>query len=280
MAASSRASRALLAAALAALLPGAAAAQRPVSEAPYVPTPMEVVHEMLALAAPGPDDVVYDLGSGDGRIPIEAARLYGARGVGIDLDARLVQRAEENAREAGVAGRVRFVHGDLFAADLRPATVVTLYLPASVNLKLRPILLEQLRPGTRVVSHSFSMGDWAPDSMVTVRRPGAEFGPRVFFWVVPAKVGGSWSVMGPGGERYALRLRQEFQRVEGTVRAGGRELPLRDVKLVGDRITFTLPEAAGGSGAGRRFAGRVEGDRIQGTLEGETGAAWGARRMP
>jgi precorrin-6B methylase 2 len=272
---------ALLGAALALLLPAAAAAQRPVPEVPYVPTPMEVVHEMLALAAPGPDDVVYDLGSGDGRIPIEAARRHGARGVGIELDARLVERAGENAREAGVADRVRFVHGDIFATDLRPATVVTLYLLASVNLKLRPILFEQLKPGTRVVSHNFSMGEWAPDSMVTVRQPGAEFGPRIFYWVIPAQVGGDWSVAAPGGARHTLRLRQEFQRIEGTARMGGRETPLRDAKLRGDRITFTLPDEAGG--AGRVFTGRVEGGRMRGTLEDEAGApagTWSARRSP
>ena len=147
----------------------------------YVPTPEEVVEAMLKLADVGPNDVVYDLGSGDGRIPIAAARQFGARGVGIDLDPKLVAEATRNAQQAGVADRVRFVEGDIFDADLSPATVVTLYLLTSINERLRPKLLKELRPGARIVSHQFRMGDWNPERETVV-----DFRP-VFLWRVPKR---------------------------------------------------------------------------------------------
>jgi len=147
----------------------------------YVPTPEEVVEAMLQLADVGPDDVVYDLGSGDGRIPIAAARRFGARGVGIELDPKLVAQATRNAQEAGVPDRVRFIEGDIFEADLSPATVVTLYLLTSINERLRPKLLKELRPGTRIVSHQFRMGDWNPDRETVV-----DFRP-LFLWRVPKR---------------------------------------------------------------------------------------------
>ncbi|HEV2736739.1 MAG TPA: class I SAM-dependent methyltransferase [Longimicrobiaceae bacterium] len=268
---------AALALLLSALALPAAAQQRRVADVPYVPTPMEAVDVILGLAAVTSGDVVYDLGSGDGRIPIAAARRHGARGLGIEIDPALVRLAEDSARAAGVADRVRFVRGDLFRADLRPATVVTLYLLSSLNLRLRPILLEQLRPGTRVVSNSFSMGEWRPDSVVIVERPGGDFGPRIYFWVVPARASGAWEVEA-GGERLALEVRQSFQQIEGTVRTAGRAYPLEDAVLRGDSIAFTvrLPGASGGAATPRRFAGRVTGDTMQGTLA--SGAAWTARR--
>ncbi|MCX7228044.1 MAG: class I SAM-dependent methyltransferase [Burkholderiales bacterium] len=144
----------------------------------YVPTPQEVVDEMLAIASVGPEDVLYDLGSGDGRIPITAAKRWGTRGLGVDIDPQRIGEANANARAAGVTDRVRFVQGDLFAMDLSPATVITLYLLPALNVKLRPKLL-QLRPGTRIVSHDFAMGDWKPVRTV-------ENGSRtVYFWTVP-----------------------------------------------------------------------------------------------
>ncbi len=263
--------------ALFALAPAAAAQQRRVADVPYVPTPMEAVDVILSLAAVTSADVVYDLGSGDGRIPIAAARRHGARGLGIDIDPALVRLADENARAAGVADRVRFVRGDLFRADLRPATVVTLYLLSSLNLRLRPLLLEQLRPGTRVVSNSFGMGEWRPDSVVIVERPGGDFGPRIYFWVVPARVAGTWQLEA-GGEPLALEIRQSFQQVEGTVRVGGRAYPLEDPALRGDGIAFTvwLPGRGGEAAAPRRFTGRVSGEAMRGTLE--SGGAWSAKR--
>jgi SAM-dependent methyltransferase len=147
----------------------------------YVPTPPDVVDTMLKLAKIGKDDVVYDLGCGDGRIVIAAAKQYGARGVGIDIDPQRIKEAEANANAAGVSDRVSFRLGDLFEADLSPATAVTLYLLTSLNLKLRPKLLSELKPGTPVVSHQFDMGDWKPDETVEIE------GRRVYLWTVPAK---------------------------------------------------------------------------------------------
>jgi ubiquinone/menaquinone biosynthesis C-methylase UbiE len=150
-------------------------------DVPYVPTPDAVVDRMLEVAKVGPNDVVYDLGSGDGRIVIAAARKYGARGVGIDIDPQRIREAQDNARKAGVTGRVEFRQGDLFKADIREATVVTLYLLGSVNLQLRPKLLAELKPGTRVVSHAFQMGDWKPAEVHRVERAS------VYYWVVPER---------------------------------------------------------------------------------------------
>lgn len=149
--------------------------------APYVRTPPEVVRAMLKLAKVSKHDVVYDLGCGDGRIIITAAREFGARGVGIDIEAQRVGEAQANARKAGVADRVEFRQQDLFQADISQATVVTLYLLEDVNLELRPKLLRELKPGTRIVSYSFDMGDWKPDQEVQVN------GAKLYYWVVPAK---------------------------------------------------------------------------------------------
>lgn len=148
-------------------------------DVPFVPTPETVVGTMLELAKVGPNDVVYDLGSGDGRIVITAAKKYGARGVGIDIDPQRIKEAKENAKEAGVANKVHFREGDLFKADISQATVVTLYLLTSVNQRLKPKLLKELKPGTRVVSHAFDMGDWQPVETKKVQ------GTTVYYWVVP-----------------------------------------------------------------------------------------------
>ncbi|MGH7312238.1 MAG: SAM-dependent methyltransferase [Candidatus Rokuibacteriota bacterium] len=148
----------------------------------YVPTPQSVVDEMLKLTKVGKNDVVYDLGSGDGRILITAARKYGARGVGYDIDPDRVREATENAAKAGVDKRVRFIQGDLFEANLREATVVTLYLLQSLNVKLRPKLFAELRPGTRIVSHDFDMGDWKPDQVVKLQVNGRDH--MVYYWLL------------------------------------------------------------------------------------------------
>src|SRR5688572_2599497 len=147
----------------------------------YEPTPQRVVRQMLRLAEVGPGDVVYDLGSGDGRIPITAAREFGARGVGIEIDPELVRRSEANARAAGVADRVAFLHADLFEADFSDATVVTLFLYPDVNLRLRPRLLAELKPGTRVVSYWHDMGDWRPERIDSARRA------TIYLWRIPPR---------------------------------------------------------------------------------------------
>lgn len=151
------------------------------SLAPYVPTPDDVVQRMLRLARVTPSDVVYDLGCGDGRIVITAAKRYGVRGTGVDIDPERIREANENARKAGVAGRVRFVNEDLFQIDFSDATVVTLYLLPRLNLQLRPRLINELKPGTRIVSHGFDMGDWAPDRTVEVGNT------TLYLWIVPAR---------------------------------------------------------------------------------------------
>jgi precorrin-6B methylase 2 len=149
----------------------------------YVPTPPEVVDEMLKLAKVTKDDVVYDLGCGDGRVVVTAAQKFGARGIGIDIDPQRIKEARENVEKAGVGDRVQIIEGDLFQTDLRPATVVTLYLLPSLNLKLRPKLMSELKPGTRIVSHAFDMGDWKPEQESDVN------GRHVYFWTIPAKTG-------------------------------------------------------------------------------------------
>jgi hypothetical protein len=156
-------------------------------EVPYVPTHERVVAEMLKVAKVGKNDVLYDLGSGDGRIPITAARQFGTRGVGVDIDPARVIEAQANAVKAGVADKVKFMQQDLFETDIKEATVVTLYLLPDVNLRLRPKLLAELKPGTRVVSHNYDMGDWKPLQTITVKVPEEH---TIYYWVVPPKSGG------------------------------------------------------------------------------------------
>jgi Methyltransferase domain len=156
----------------------------PPLDVPYVPTPEPVVAQMLKMAKIRRGDVVYDLGSGDGRIVITAARQFGTRGVGFDIDPARIREANDNAEKAGVSDKVTFVQEDIFKADIRPATVVTLYLLPDINLKLRPKLLRDLRPGTRVVSHNYDMGDWKPLETARLTVSGSEH--TVYFWVVPA----------------------------------------------------------------------------------------------
>ncbi len=153
----------------------------PQLDVPYVPTPTAVVDAMLKVAKVGKNDVLYDLGSGDGRIPITAAKRFGTRGFGVDIDPQRIQEANANAKKAGVSDRVNFAQQDLFKTDLSKATVITLYLLPRINLQLRPTLLK-LKPGTRIVSHAFDMGDWKPDQVVNVN------GTNVYFWTVPKQV--------------------------------------------------------------------------------------------
>jgi hypothetical protein len=161
--------------------PGTQPQERP-ADVPYVPTPEAVVDAMLTVAKVNKDDIIYDLGSGDGRIVNTAAQKYGTRGIGIDINPERIQEANANAQKAGVTDRVKFVQQDLFKTDFSDATVVTLYLLPDINLKLRPILLRQLKPGTRIVSHAFDMGDWKPEKTLQVD------GRTVYYWVVPEQV--------------------------------------------------------------------------------------------
>lgn len=248
--------------------------------APFIPTPHEVVDEMLRVAEVGPGDLLYDLGCGDGRIIIAAAQRYGARGVGVDINPRRIQESRYNARRAGIDDRAEFLVCDLFGLDIGKATVVTLYLLSSVNMRLRQKLFTELRPGARIVSHEFHLGDWPPDHAVEAE------GQPVFCWVVPARAAGAWEWAMPDSrgrnKRYAMHISQHFQEVTATLIACGREMPLPRTVLKGDMLQFTAPDIHAGSGVPMRFAGRVDGDVIRGFImpEGGTfeGVAWTARR--
>ena len=240
----------------------------------YVPTPENVVDEMLRLTAVTKDDIVYDLGCGDGRLVITAAQRFGARGVGIDIDPQRIIESRDNARQAGVTERVRFLEQDLFEADIRQATVVTLYLLPKLNVQLRPKLLRDLQPGTRIVSHDFDMAEWQPDQ--TVRIPGASRSHTVYYWVIPADVSGVWHVQVPAGmgeRRYELRLQQEFQVVRGTISMEGHDVPITNATLVGDHLRFTANP--GGQGQ-MSFDGRVDANLMHGRVEIHGGALEGS----
>lgn len=234
--------------------------------APYVPTNQPTLEAMLRIANVGPDDYVIDLGSGDGRILITAAKNHGARGFGVDLDPQLVRESVENAKIAGVGGRVQFYQRDLLETRLGDASVITLYLLPDVNLKLRSRMLKELKPGARVVAHDFDMGEWKPDIRASVRGTSSQ----IFLWVIPARVAGTWvmSVEGAGGGPYTIELNQIFQEIEGTASRGGRPFYLRDARLDGDRIAFVLIDN-GDYALQWRFEGRVIGSVIEGTVRGE-----------
>jgi SAM-dependent methyltransferase len=204
---------------LAVVLAGAAAFAQKDEEVPFITTPDNVTQEMLRMANVGPGDHVIDLGSGDGRIVILAAKRFGATGLGVEIDPELVRQSIRNARDAGVAARVTFREQDLFQTDLSVATVITMYLLPQVNLQLRPAVLA-LKAGTRVVSHDWDMGDWKPDrtSVVPVpdKKVGLEKSSKVHLWVVPAQVEGLWCGTGPLSE-FSLRLSQRYQEVQGSL---------------------------------------------------------------
>jgi len=191
---------------------------------PYIQSPTRIVDAMLAIAKVGAQDYVIDLGSGDGRIVIAAAKRYGARGLGIDYDSSLIAESRANAAREGVSDRVAFLHQDIFDADLSDATVVTMYLLPEVNLQLRPRILLELRPGTRIVSHDYDMGDWVPERQLFIKTPEKTIGPKkestVFLWIVPARIAGYWrgTLAGPQGEEPVLiEFGQRFQNASATM---------------------------------------------------------------
>jgi SAM-dependent methyltransferase len=224
----------------------------PGKDVAWVPTPDAAADRMLSMAQVGPRDLVVDLGSGDGKIAIMAARRFGARAVGVEYDPAMLEVSREAARREGVADRVRFAQGDLFEYDFREATVVTLYLLTTINVKLRPRILA-MRPGTRVASHMFRMGDWEPDERDRVA------GSDVFLWIVPARVAGAWRLT-HGADTFTLDLQQSYQRVTGTVRHA-RGLGALDVTLRGADVRVAFDDAAG---VRRTMSGRVDGERMQG----------------
>ena len=244
---------------------------------------------MLKMADVKKDDVLYDLGCGDGRIVITAAKQIGCRGVGIDIDPDRIKESREGAIEAGVEDRVRFLRQDLFEADFREASVVTLYLLSSVNLKLRPKLLRELRPGSRVVSHDFSMGKWEADETENVKNFYQVH--TVYFWRVPANVTGKWEWTLPlekGNTHYTLKLNQRFQQVSGNFFLNHSEKPqfyIKDVELKGDTLRFIIKNETKGKIESLFFVGKVKGNFIEGSVKSDSnpkgeGMTWKAKRDP
>jgi len=245
---------------------------------PYVPTPHSIVEQMLALAEVGPNDLVVDLGSGDGRIVIAAAKQFGARALGVDIDRTLVAEAQEKAAKAGVAGRTRIVARDIFDTDLREATVLTLYLLPETNRKLVPKILAEMRPGSRVVAHRFAVGEWPPDMQIVVDAAedwSSTTAERwLYLWVVPARVGGEWEVEREGGGApFRLALTQAYQQVRGAATGGTGSVALDLAVLRGNEIRFIVPGKGPIAGD---YAGRIDGDTMSGDLNG--GARWRAVR--
>lgn len=237
---------------------------------PYVPTPQAVVDRMLDMAKVTAQDYLIDLGSGDGRIVVTAAKKFGARGFGVDLNPLRISEANENARKAGVSDKVAFYQRNLFDTDLTQATVITMYLLPRVNLQLRPKLLE-LKPGTRIVSHDFDMGDWKADASVRIGAPdkfsGAGGDSDVYFWMVPAKAAGGWRSQLPVAgkpQNYEFMFEQKYQMVGGSVQVNGRPVKILDAKLRGTELTFSFTAEVNGAPVKHDFSGRVDGGRIIG----------------
>ena len=261
-----------------------AALQEEYLDVPFVPTPYEVVTEMLRIAGVNKDDIIYDLGCGDGRIVIMAAEKMGARGVGIDIDPQRIDESRENATKAKVTDRVRFLHKDLFEADIRKATAVTLYLTSEVNLRVRPKLLRELKPGTRIVSNDFDMEEWEPDKTLEVNSNYESY--TIYYWVVPANVKGTWEWIMPASsrkERYILQLDQKFQKVKGNITVGTTKMIIKDEELRGDRLRFNIVKEMKGRTEDMLFEGRVNGNSIKGSVISKPGPMakrkkWKAKR--
>lgn len=237
----------------------AGAAEEGLAPVPFITTPDEVVLRMLQLADTRAQDMVADLGSGDGRIVITAAQKFGARGLGIELDGALVEKSRDNARRAGVAERVSFVQGDVLKADISAASVVTIYLLPGLINRLQPRLLEGLQPGSRIVSHAFAMTGWKPDRRETMRvsraHPGQGDESTLYLWIVPAEARGLWQATGT-----ELRIHQNYQEIELEGRLLGRPLASSRATLRGREIAWEAN--------GMRFQGRLQGNLITGELAG------------
>ncbi|MFB3816471.1 MAG: class I SAM-dependent methyltransferase [Candidatus Methylomirabilales bacterium] len=230
----------------------------------WLPSALTVVNKMLDLAGVTPRDYVIDLGSGDGRLVITAAKR-GARALGIEYNPDLVELSRRHAAREGVSERARFVKADIFESDFSQATVITMFLLPELNLKLRPQLL-QLAPGTRIVSNTFTMGDWEADETAVAEQECTTY-CTALLWIVPARVGGAWKLS--GGE---LTLRQTYQTVSGQMSASGRRVPLAKGRLRGSEIAFTV--------GGAEYTGRVEGKTMRGTVkQGGRTSPWSATRL-
>jgi hypothetical protein len=260
---------------------GVHAQQAPEIIVPFVPTPQVTVDEMLRVAGVGPKDFVLDLGSGDGRIVITAAKKFGARGLGVDLDFHLVIQSEESARQAGVEERAKFAQQDIFKTDLSQATVITMYLLPVIVRRLRPSLLA-LKPGTRIVSHDFDMEDWRPDLKTTVRK-------NVMLWIVPARVAGRWQTrlaLPPIERQLEIAITQKFQEIDAQARLNGVPTQVWEAKIEADRLSFVIVDTTDRENeAMLYFTGRVAGDVIDGAVARGVGSErtaikWRAVRVP
>jgi hypothetical protein len=227
----------------------------------WVPTPQALVNKMLDMAKVTAQDFVMDLGSGDGRTVITAAKR-GATAVGIEYNPDMVELSKKNAATEGVGPKASFMTADLFETDLSKATVITMFLLPQINLKLRPTILN-LKPGTRIVSNTFTMDDWSPDETATITEDNCSSWCTALLWIVPAKAEGTWR-LGDGD----LTLQQQFQKLTGTLRTGGNTVTITDGKLNGDQISFSAGAA--------RYTGRVNGSSMQGTMG--SGGNWTASR--
>lgn len=231
-------------------------------DVPYVPTPQDVVERMLDLADVNSSDYVIDLGSGDGRIVIAAAKR-GATGHGVDLDPQRIKEARNNAESENVSDQIMFIEGNIFDTDFSEASVITMYLLSSVNRKLRPELLDKLQPGTRIVSHSFDMGNWEPDKEEMVQNDNGVGSHQIYYWVIPAKVDGTWN-WSADGKTFSLDVDQEFQEIHTTLSDNsGISYNIRKADLHGERITLR----AEGGGKNYIFSGRVDGNNIIGSMQ-------------
>jgi len=272
---------------LAACLAASSASAQDWGDTPYVQTPQNVVDRMLEIAQINGGDYVIDLGSGDGRMVITAARKYGARGFGVDLDRRLVALSNRNAKKAGVADRAEFFQRDLHETDFSRASVLSIYLLPEVNLMIRGRILSTLRPGSRIVSHDYAMGAWPPDFQTELPAPGKTVGigerSKIFYWVVPGRAAGRWRwELAPGGKPVAfeLVLQQNFQILEGTLAAGGHSARIEKGKLSGEVIAFSAVL----DGSQYEFSGRIFNHALEGKARLSRGGttqelAWSATRV-
>jgi precorrin-6B methylase 2 len=250
--------------------------EKPKPDIFYLPTPQRVVDLMLLMAEVSKDDMLYDLGSGDGRLVITAAKRYGARGIGIEIDPKLLAEARRNAIAAKVQDKVDFRQQDLFKSDFKDATVITLYLLDSLNERLRPQIFAQVKPGTRIVSHAFRMGDWEPEMARTMKLQGKTY--DAFFWIVPANMSGRWRVRAEGSTKElpeSVVVEQTFQKF--TIRRSDGGNVIGEGSLAGKE--FVLSAKLGPSNKPASFTGRVEGNTIKANAAGK-GASWSAEREP
>lgn len=260
-------------------------------DVPFVPTKYKIVEKMLTMANVNKKDILYDLGCGDGRIVITAAKKYGCRGVGIDINPVRIEESNENALQEGVTDKVQFIEQNLFDADISEATVLTMYLLTSVNLQLRPKLFHDLKPGTRLVSHDFDMGGWKPDKSTVVEMDddalNSSENHTVYFWILPANVSGDWEVIVSDkdyNKTIRLHIDQNFQILQGNI-TNDSTMIFTGITIEGDRIHFTVEDESGKEIVMMKYDGTVKDNTIVGKVALKSGilstdSFWEAKRNP